>query len=98
MPYMVLQRAISAVTAGVTKLRMRAAGEDQVEPLALTLPGTPSRKLIRAAPASMPYMTLEKGGTLKPCSRGEGSNACDVCAEAGAGNSARLAALKHASL
>ena len=54
MPYMVLQRAISAVTAGVTKLRMRAAGEDQVEPLALTLPGTPSRKLIRAAPASMP--------------------------------------------
>ena len=98
MPYMALQRAISAVTAGVTKLRMRAAGEDQVEPLALTLPGTPSRKLIRAAPASMPYMTLEKGGTLKPCSRGEGSNACDVCAEAGAGNSARLAALKHASL
>jgi hypothetical protein len=98
MPYMALQRAISAVAAGVAKLRMRAAGEDQVKPLVPTLPGSPRRRLIRAAPASMPYMALQNGGTLKRCSRGEGSNACDVCAEAGVGNSARLAALKHASL
>jgi hypothetical protein len=47
----------------------------------------------------MPYMTLQqRGGVLKPCSRGDGDRACDVCAEAGEGNSARIAALKHASL
>jgi hypothetical protein len=80
------------------QLRMRAADEDQDQPLLPTPPGSPSRRLTRAAPASMPYMTLRRGGVLKPCSQGEGSNACDVCAEAGAGNSARLAALKHASL
>jgi hypothetical protein len=68
------------------------------QPLLPTPPGSPRRRLTRAAPASMPYMTLRRGGVLKPCSQGEGSNACDVCAEAGAGNSARIAALKHASL
>jgi hypothetical protein len=46
----------------------------------------------------MPYMTLQRGGVLKPCSRGEEDRASDVCAEADEGNSARIAALKHASL
>jgi hypothetical protein len=75
------------------QLCIRAADEDQDQPLLMTPPGSPRRRLTRAAPASMPYMTLRRGGL--PCSQGEGSNACDVCAEAGAGNSARIAALKH---
>jgi hypothetical protein len=41
MPYMTLRRAISAVAAGVAKLRMRAAGEDQVKPSLPTSPGSP---------------------------------------------------------
>jgi hypothetical protein len=80
------------------QLRMRAADGDQHQPLLPTPPGSPRRRLTRAAPASMPYMALRRRGVLKPCSQGEGSNACDVCAEAGAGNGARIAALKHASL
>jgi hypothetical protein len=66
-----------------------------------SLPATSAsrgHRLTRAAPASMPYMTLQRGGVLEPCSRGDGDRACDVCAEAGEGNSARIAALKHASL
>jgi hypothetical protein len=72
--------------------------EDQDQPLLLTASESPDHRLTRASPASMPYMTLQRGGVLKPCPRGDGGRACDVCAEAGEGNSARVAALKHASL
>jgi hypothetical protein len=36
-------------------------------------------------------------GVIKPCSRGAGDRACDACAGAGEGNSARIAALRHAA-
>jgi hypothetical protein len=72
--------------------------DDQDQPLLPTASAWPGRGLTRAAPAGMPYMALQRGGVLKPCSRGDGDRACDACAEAGEGNSAHIAALQHASL